>query len=296
MVIGTFVLCKITGTHTHRNTTNMSCVHNFSTVLYSCWCLGSSLCQSTQFVMSMLLLPIIFSYPGALVTYDFCPKIQIWWKSPLWFNSKTSYHNKKLHIPGQCSYNDMCNISRVAQYSCWCLGSSLCQCTQFVMSVLLLPITVSYPGAHVTCDVCVKIQICRKSHLLSNPRLCFYQTRSAWSMDQGSNRKHSAVHNFAPTVTKFCVMWEGQALPHDTKFSNCRCEIVGRRVIFIWSLIPGSSWSGLIKAELGLHSTTKLCTFLGNAAVMTSAKYGYDNVIIILSAMSLRFLLWVIYC
>ena len=70
-------------------------------------------------------------------------------------------------------------------------------------------------------------------------------------MDQGSNRKHSAVHNFAPTVTKFCVMWEGQALPHDTKFSNCRCEIIGKRVIFIWSLIPGSSWSGLIKAEPG---------------------------------------------
>ena len=82
-------------------------------------------------------------------------------------------------------------------------------------------------------------------------RLCFYQTRSAWSMDQGSNRKHSAVHNFAPTVTKFCVMWEGQALPHDTKFSNCRCEILGRRVIFISSLIPGSSWSGMIKAEPG---------------------------------------------
>ena len=47
-------------------------------------------------------------------------------------------------------------------------------------------------------------------------------------------------------------MWEGQALPHDTKFSNRRCEIVGRRVIFIWSWIPGSSWSGLIKAEPGL--------------------------------------------
>ena len=88
-------------------------------------------------------------------------------------------------------------------------------------------------------------------HALLMPWLCFYQTRSAWSRDQGSNRKHSAVHNFAPTVTKFCVMWEGQALPHDTKFSNCRCEIVGRRVIFIWSLIPGSSWSGLIKAEPG---------------------------------------------
>ena len=85
-------------------------------------------------------------------------------------------------------------------------------------------------------------------------RLCFYQTRLAWSMNQGSNKKHSAVHNFAPTVTKFCVMWEGQALPHDTKFSNCRCEIVGRRVIFIWSLIPGSSWSGLIKAEPECHT------------------------------------------
>ena len=68
-------------------------------------------------------------------------------------------------------------------------------------------------------------------------------------MDQGSTMKRSAVHNFAPTVTTFCVMWEGQALPHDTKFGNSRCEIVGRRVIFIWSLIHGLRWSGLIKAE-----------------------------------------------
>ena len=60
-------------------------------------------------------------------------------------------------------------------------------------------------------------------------------------MDQGSTRKRSAVHNFAPTVTRFCVMWEGQALPHDTKFGNSRCEIVGRRVIFIRSLIHGLS-------------------------------------------------------
>ena len=34
-------------------------------------------------------------------------------------------------------------------------------------------------------------------------------------------------------------MWEGHALPHDTKFGNCRCEIVGTIVIFIWSLIHG---------------------------------------------------------
>ena len=80
----------------------------------------------------------------------------------------------------------------------------------------------------------------------------FYQTRSAWSMDQGSTKKRSAVHNFVSTVTKFCVMWEGLSLPHDTKFSNCRGAIVDRRVIFIWSLIHGSSWSGLIKVRPGV--------------------------------------------
>ena len=82
-------------------------------------------------------------------------------------------------------------------------------------------------------------------------RLYFYQTRSAWSMDQGSTRKRSVVHNFAPIVTKFCVMWEGLSLPHDTKFGNCRGEIVDRRMIFIWSLIHGSGWSSLTKAEPG---------------------------------------------
>ena len=79
----------------------------------------------------------------------------------------------------------------------------------------------------------------------------FYQTRSAWSMDQGSTKKRSAVHNFVPTVTKFCVMWEGLSLPYDTKFGNCRGAIVDRRVIFIWSLIHGSSWTGLIKVGPG---------------------------------------------
>ena len=88
-----------------------------------------------------------------------------------------------------------------------------------------------------------------RSHVSTVSRLCFYQTRSAWSMDQGSIRKRSAVHNFATTVTKFCVMWEGLSLPHDTKFGNCRGEIVDRRMIFIWSLIHGSGCSGLIKVE-----------------------------------------------
>ena len=41
-------------------------------------------------------------------------------------------------------------------------------------------------------------------------------------------------------------MWEGQALPHDTKFRNSRGKIVDSSS---WSLIHGSSWSGLMKAE-----------------------------------------------
>ena len=82
-------------------------------------------------------------------------------------------------------------------------------------------------------------------------RFCFYQTRSAWSMDQGSNKNNSPITNFIPIVTKFCVMWEGQAFPHDTKFRNCKGEIVDSRAFPSWSLIPGSSWSGLIKAEPG---------------------------------------------
>ena len=49
-------------------------------------------------------------------------------------------------------------------------------------------------------------------------------------MDQGSTRKRPAVHNFAPTITKFCHV--------DTKFGNGRGEIVDRRVILVepWSM------------------------------------------------------------
>ena len=79
----------------------------------------------------------------------------------------------------------------------------------------------------------------------------FYQTRSAWSVDQGSNKNHSPAYNFAPTVTKFRGMWEGLSLPHDTKFGNCRCEIVDSRSFSSWSLIHGLRWSGLIKVGPG---------------------------------------------
>ena len=84
----------------------------------------------------------------------------------------------------------------------------------------------------------------------------FYQTRSAWSVDQGSNKNHSPAYNFAPTVTKFCVMWEGLSLPHDTKFGNCRCKIVDSRSFPSWSLIHGLRWSGLIKVGPGFKKLT----------------------------------------
>ena len=71
-------------------------------------------------------------------------------------------------------------------------------------------------------------------------------------MDQGSNKNHSPAYNFTPTVTKFCVMWEGLSLPHDTKFGNCRCKIVDSRSFHSWSLIHGLRWSGLIKVGPGL--------------------------------------------
>ena len=91
------------------------------------------------------------------------------------------------------------------------------------------------------------------THFLNKrwPRPHFYQTRSAWSVDQGSNKNHSPAYNFAPTVTKFCVMWEGLSLPHDTKFGNCRCKIVDSRSFPSWSLIHGLRWSGLIKVGPG---------------------------------------------
>ena len=89
------------------------------------------------------------------------------------------------------------------------------------------------------------------SRLSYFPRPHFYQTRSAWSVDQGSNKNHSPAYNFAPTVTKFCVMWEGLSLPHDTKFGNCRCKIVDSRSFPSWSLIHGLRWSGLIKVGPG---------------------------------------------
>ena len=105
----------------------------------------------------------------------------------------------------------------------------------------------------------------------------FYQTRSAWSVDQGSNKNHSPAYNFAPTVTKFCVMWEGLSLPHDTKFVNCRCKIVDSRSFPSWSLIHGLRWSGLIKVGPGetFQSTRDSRILKGKYSSMETATQTY---------------------
>ena len=72
-----------------------------------------------------------------------------------------------------------------------------------------------------------------------NYRFCFYQTGSAWSIDQGCNKNHSSVNSFALTVTVVSCGWAG----------NCRGNIVVSRASPGWSLIHGLSGSGLIKAE-----------------------------------------------
>ena len=147
-------------------------------------------------------------------------------------NTMSSSFHRKVRITQTVTLPVYCN-------STWARSTIECSshCTDNVYCVAIIrPLDVYYG-----CNLC--LGSCTWPH--------FYQTRSVWSVIQGSTRKCSAVHNFAPTITKFCVMWEGLSLPHDTKFGNCREEIADRRVIFIWSLIHGSSWSGLIKVGPG---------------------------------------------
>ena len=61
-----------------------------------------------------------------------------------------------------------------------------------------------------------------------------------------STRKSSAVYNIAPTIRRFCGMWEGQALLFVTIFHDYRVTLyIGWRGILIY----GSSWSGLMRTQ-----------------------------------------------
>ena len=94
-------------------------------------------------------------------------------------------------------------------------------------------------------------------------------------LDQGSTDNHSPVNSFAPTVTKFCVGGTTTTTTttttthtHDTKSGNCRDKIVDSRAFPSWSLIHGSSWSGLIKVEPGYQPSqhADLTLIIGNTA------------------------------
>ena len=51
-------------------------------------------------------------------------------------------------------------------------------------------------------------------------------------------------------------LWNFVSCPTWHKCGNCRGEIADRRVIFNWSLIHGSSWSGLIKVGPGVNPSS----------------------------------------
>ena len=74
--------------------------------------------------------------------------------------------------------------------------------------------------------------------LLSNPISLIHGSRIKW--------KSLSCQQFRP--------YSYQGLPHDTKFGNCRDKIVDSRAFLSWSLIHGSSWSGLIKVGPGMNA------------------------------------------
>ena len=67
----------------------------------------------------------------------------------------------------------------------------------------------------------------------------------------------SLIHGSRIKWKSLSCQQEGQALPHDTKFGNCRDKIVDSRAFLSWSLIHGSSWSGLIKVGPESYTYTR---------------------------------------
>ena len=72
------------------------------------------------------------------------------------------------------------------------------------------------------------------------------------SLIQGSRIKWKSLScpQFRPySYQILCHVWGTS--PQDTRFGNCRNKIVDSRAFLSWSLILGSSWSGLIKLGSG---------------------------------------------
>ena len=193
------------------------------------------------------------SIANALELRCSCTIPSIWWNERKLFPSKVRIYSLEVHH----IYFPSLGVSTTVQHGNQSL-KKICD----MFTTMILKQTRTHKALKQLPDLKLYEWFCLLQHKATTcmqwntniTRLCFYQTRSAWSRDQGSNKNHSPAYNFASTVTKFCVMWEGLSLPHDTKFGNCRCKIVDSRVFPIWSLIHGSSWSGLIRAEPGDYS------------------------------------------
>ena len=105
----------------------------------------------------------------------------------------------------------------------------------------------NYPYGHITATA---IYCYRHINLLLfNDAIFWHRFASAFILAPLLSNRISVIHGSRINYETICC--PQFCTYNDTKFGNSRCEIVGRRVIFIWSLIHGLRWSGLIKAEPG---------------------------------------------
>ena len=100
---------------------------------------------------------------------------------------------------------------------------------------------------HASYDVMARLHC----HRLAVTWHWFYQTRSAWSwvMNSSSTIHQLHIYNFAPTLRKVGMGWEGLPLPH-LKICYCRGKIRDSKAFPSRALIHSSNWSSLIKTAI----------------------------------------------
>ena len=125
--------------------------------------------------------------------------------------------HSNLHT-GQVVLNNECLLHNIVLKPNWCMYSLYYK--QCYLFVILCKYRLSCP--HPTDSYLIKCE-CWDRMTRSNFTLTLILSNQF--MAQESNGKSSAFYKFTPTVVKFCVMWEGQALPHDTKFHNCSLKL-----------------------------------------------------------------------
>ena len=90
---------------------------------------------------------------------------------------------------------------------------------------------------------------------------CFHQTRIHSPMVWWLTENPTTIYNFAPTLTKFYVTWEGLSIPHVIKFCNCRCKIVDSKAFPRSPLIHRSSYANFIQMRPGFLAYHAITSF-----------------------------------